>query len=772
LFEYHYDRNALVASEPSGDSIVALTKAGHLLRFSQRTLELTGEQMEERRALALGPASDGGILVGFASGYIGRLDVHSLETTTVGSVPGHPYWIGRCAGVEGPVVAYGSWGAHPFLKRYPAPYFLKVRLLATGQEVRAHGGALHCDGKGHLWAGLDQGEWGGGVEVIDLHASKLAAKRIAPADEEHAYWHGVYGFTDADDGSTLVFGGTSHMGLLVAFIARVSESAPTKMLYAGEPPERGPEPNAAFGPISHVVRRGDGYTVFALGRIYECDSAFAHWKKVALQGLHSTRGRPDAVGSYPGLVGVREMADGRFLLTSRLDGLLELDGVKKNSHALVNQPAYRVDSITTWRSGLAAFGDESEPVGLLMGGRWRSPFAGLPAVEEPNEYVSAAVLPLKDGRALLVAATTDPNLSPSPLSLVTAKLEGERIQVLEPQSAGDKAGFRASSKAFSLPDGTPAVQSLDDRVWSFDGERWAPVKGADSRLHIVKAIAPDLLIVSESWDKPWLARVELPFKTTRVTVRVEGREASVEDAIVLDEDHLLVATNPVLCMLDLRSGECEILRTGADDEARRVARDARGRIWIAGRGLWRLDGQGRAIPYPLHLPFLRDAEIGDLEMVGDRLALAMGEQGVALLDPDAKPDLRPAPREEPLQDFEPRYDDGAVIVSCTPPESEKEYSREPTEFQKQYDQLDEQVSSGKVLGGPRDSQGQQEKYRTPRYELVFHSADPDGLALRVVAVVKASPLASRLRVMKRSGPRGYTPLVDVYAGSLAAQYEP
>jgi hypothetical protein len=393
-WEYHYDRNALVASEPSGDSIVALTKAGHLLRFSRRTLELTGEKLEDRRALALGPASDGGILVGFASGYIGKLDVRSLETTTVGSVPGQPYWIGHCTGVNGPVVAYRSWGAHPFGERYPVPYSLKVRLLATKQEVRVRGSALHCDGKGHLWAGLDQGEWGGSVQTIDLHAPKLEAKRIARDEEGQGYWYGVYGFTEADDGSTLVFGGTSHMGLFAAFVARVSEAAPTEMLYAREHHfwGRGNEPDAAFGPISQIVRTGDGYTVFALGRIYECDFAFTHWKKIALQGISTTPGRPDAVGNYPGLVDVRPFDDGRFLFTTRLDGLVELEEEKKVSHALANQPDYTVDSITAWRSALAAFGREDEPVGLLIGGRWLSPFAGLPKVEEPGEYLSAAYL--------------------------------------------------------------------------------------------------------------------------------------------------------------------------------------------------------------------------------------------------------------------------------------------------------------------------------------------------------------------------------------------
>jgi hypothetical protein len=42
-YEYHYDRNALRDSRRAGDALIALTRAGNLLRFDARTLKLAGE---------------------------------------------------------------------------------------------------------------------------------------------------------------------------------------------------------------------------------------------------------------------------------------------------------------------------------------------------------------------------------------------------------------------------------------------------------------------------------------------------------------------------------------------------------------------------------------------------------------------------------------------------------------------------------------------------------------------------------------------------------
>jgi hypothetical protein len=151
---------------------------------------------------------------------------------------------------------------------------------------------------------------------------------------------------------------------------------------------------------------------------------------------------------------------------------------------------------------------------------------------------------------------------------------------------------------------------------------------------------------------------------TPIPVRLSAQDAPVEDAVSLDSLHLLVATDPLLCWLDLKSGTCAVFEPKVDGDARRVARDAKGRLWIAGRGLWRVDENRRAVSYPLGLPFLQDTDILDLEAIDGRLAVALGDRGLAFLDPDAQPDPK-LDTIEPAGAFESRYGDGAVIVTFT-----------------------------------------------------------------------------------------------------------
>jgi hypothetical protein len=762
-FEYHYDRDALIASEPQGDAVVALTAAGHLLRFEAETFRLTAEKLEARRASALGRGDDGAVLVGFSNGSIGRLDLASLETTEVASVQGEPYWIGRCAGVTGLVVAYRRFGPQPFGWLRQAPRNLRVRVLATGAEIGVLGGALHCDERGRLWAGFDEGEWGGRISVVDLRAATLTVQQI-----KNDTWHGVYGFVESADGKLFAYGGTSHMGYLAAFVAQVfGPELKPRMVYISSGNSFGEddaEIRSPFGPISHIVAApGGGFVVFALGRIYRADRTFREWEFVGLQRLHTTSGRPDAVGSYPAIVEARSFDDGRILLTTRLDGFLVVEGAEKKSHRLADQPGIVARTLSASGSLLAIFGDGDEPSGLLADGRWLPAFDGLPRLEPPARYSAVSFLALDDGRVLMVAESKDKGWAPTPATLTTAYIEAGKVGSAFTQPGGDNY-FDRRGLLFTLPDGTVAYEETDETLWTLSGTRWTRVASPTKSPPIVKSFAfgrERVVLTREDWNKPKLARLTVPFKLEAMPVRIGGKEVRVEDAAFLDADHLLVATDPVLCILDLRGGDCAIFRSGATDEARRVLRDSKGRIWIAGRGLWRLDA-GRAVPYTLALPFLGDAEVLDLVGAGDRLALALGDRGVALVDPDVKGN-GPPPRR--LAAWESRYDDGAVIVTCTPPPGDtRDFS---SDFEKQYQRLNDGIWAEQQRSGPRDTYAR-EFFDYDPYRDVFHTPDPGRLAARILALVQASPLARRMRVAKRAGPRGYTPEVTLFAGALSA----
>jgi len=71
--EYHYDRNAITSSVIVDDSVLAITRAGHLLRFALGSLAVTGESLSAESALVWGPVQQGSELAAFAGGRIGRV---------------------------------------------------------------------------------------------------------------------------------------------------------------------------------------------------------------------------------------------------------------------------------------------------------------------------------------------------------------------------------------------------------------------------------------------------------------------------------------------------------------------------------------------------------------------------------------------------------------------------------------------------------------------------------------------------------------------------
>jgi hypothetical protein len=107
-WEYHYDRNALIASRIVGSKVLAVAEAGHVLRFDAQTLALTGEKLSSRSVVALGPAPDGGSLVGLASGQVARLDPDTLSIDPIATVPGEPMWIGAAHSKRQTIVVYGN----------------------------------------------------------------------------------------------------------------------------------------------------------------------------------------------------------------------------------------------------------------------------------------------------------------------------------------------------------------------------------------------------------------------------------------------------------------------------------------------------------------------------------------------------------------------------------------------------------------------------------------------------------------------------------------
>jgi hypothetical protein len=134
-WRYDYDRNALAQTLVVGQHVLAITDAGHILRFDARTLALTGEKLSARRAVVMGPAPSGAVLVGLASGTIARIDPETLVLQPVTTVPGEPVWIGTAGTQRRTILVYGYREEipHGWVPRAPKDH--RVRVLETGDEV-------------------------------------------------------------------------------------------------------------------------------------------------------------------------------------------------------------------------------------------------------------------------------------------------------------------------------------------------------------------------------------------------------------------------------------------------------------------------------------------------------------------------------------------------------------------------------------------------------------------------------------------------------------
>ena len=84
---YDYDRNALLDSQRVGDVLIALTRAGHLLRFSLPDLAFDRERISVQPFTSLGSDGDH-VVAGRADGAVFRVGASGLDLTPVAKFPG------------------------------------------------------------------------------------------------------------------------------------------------------------------------------------------------------------------------------------------------------------------------------------------------------------------------------------------------------------------------------------------------------------------------------------------------------------------------------------------------------------------------------------------------------------------------------------------------------------------------------------------------------------------------------------------------------------
>jgi len=115
--------------------------------------------------------------------------------------------------------------------------------------------------------------------------------------------------------------------------------------------------------------------------------------------------------------------------------------------------------------------------------------------------------------------------------------------------------------------------------------------------------------------------------------RLEPAHPGARARVEWDERTNLFATDKGMCMQPRGGGTCSpFTLPGVDQAVLAFARDDRGRLWLAGEGLWVVEKGGRAIAVHPKLPFMTDSVIRDVQIVEGKLVLSLGDRGVAVVD--------------------------------------------------------------------------------------------------------------------------------------------
>lgn len=480
-YEYHYDRNALLDSREAGDALIALTRAGSLLRFDAKTLKPIGEWFGPVAATSLGRGEGDSVLVGFADGRICRVAPATLALDQVAKVDGGVRWVGWSPGglvvvAEPTIMREWSDGVHRPTK-YSVVHDLasgkvykltqKRRDPRSGEETTfdRQASAFLLDGKRRLWLGDDHGEWGGWCVRIDLGVGTIAdveGIKDHPDDPTPA-WDGVYGFVEMPDGQVWAHGGTMHMGFTRGFIRRVDGPKVEPLyLYGNDDARKGheedeeiPEPGRPYLPITHVLPDRNGkLLVFSYSHIDRVDPGLKEWSNAHTLRVHYRPGRPDAGGAYLSIVAIHRLGD-RLVFATAVDGYVEVVGDKDVAHTLPGQIGLdRPHQIIGSPDGtLFLPWDPSKPPWHLGPGGWEAVAIAPPFESRPDGRRVEGEKPAWDKTRVMVGpGGTVYTVSGEGWSgaRMTARQDGGKWEVL-----GRETSSLNVAACFITPDGTP-----------------------------------------------------------------------------------------------------------------------------------------------------------------------------------------------------------------------------------------------------------------------------------------------------------------------------
>jgi hypothetical protein len=539
-----------------------------------------------------------GPVVASADGQVSQVDPQTLRLREIAKLPGPLDWLGSYFDPRKKRQTIIAVRIAPAQER-KGELLTLYQLGNSGPTATTHPltrpfpigriGSIFLDRKSRLWLGCDTGEWGGWSASLDLNAERpniVETQGPAPA--------GVYGYLGLPDGQVWAYGGLLHLGASRGFIARVDrgkfEVFAEYGSYASKPSRA--LPSQPRFPITHMLLhpRRNAIWVFSYRDLFLADIGLKKWKHIGLVELHYRWGRPDAVGAYPAIRTVLSAgADSEELIcATQRDGLVRILDGKATPHLVPGQLGMEyVSDILPAASGTVLNG--SEPWQYAQG-QWRPLPVTPPApLADGERWFGHRIMLDKAGTVVILSRT---NQDPGQVALT--RWEKGKPLVLGGKQKQNSMDWSVRG-AFNTPDGKFWCAEKG-RLLRFEDGQWLHAGTApESYFSDLRAVDPEgppwvihgeecllLLTPGQNWGESALKPVTLPTAVGKVY-----------DALALARGKLLLATDAGLRVFNKRSATLTFPDFKAPSaKVRALCRDGKGRVWLAGGGIWMVDGAG------------------------------------------------------------------------------------------------------------------------------------------------------------------------------------
>lgn len=310
------DRSALAEALAVEGGVLARTAAGNLVRFGAALQPVRDASPVTKLAAIAGER--GRYYAALVDGTVVSLDPATLVTQRITSVAGTPSWLA----VHGDelVVFTRATGA----KRFQLQVFHQGTQRTRSIAIPDDGSPAMSIGKpstwlldgGHVWFGIDAGEWGGAVGKVDLATGTTTMiKHREP----------VFGFV-AHRGRVWAHGGMTHMGHTEGYVAELTAGT-SKTIWQRHNSQHSQPTSPRALPVVRMIPEGGGFLVLVWNELYQVDPGFTTWTRMAAIRAREHAGRPDAVGNYPATIAMFR-AGGQLVFATSRDGLFVSRGTK------------------------------------------------------------------------------------------------------------------------------------------------------------------------------------------------------------------------------------------------------------------------------------------------------------------------------------------------------------------------------------------------------------------------------------------------------------